>query len=91
MIFLIEVKVDGKVVERLAKEEIQKKLKEADFGLVMWDKNELVRRTCMSWSTILRTFFHHPECPKVKIGGKWYFKAKETEEFLLKWLEEHGK
>ncbi|MFD2638359.1 group-specific protein [Piscibacillus salipiscarius] len=85
---MLEVKVDGKVVEELAQEEIRKRLKNAEFDLVLWDKHELTRRTCMSWSTIQKLFFHNPEFPKKKIGGKWYFPAKKTTQFLLEWLEE---
>ncbi|MDQ0159006.1 group-specific protein [Alkalibacillus salilacus] len=85
---MIEVNVDQDTVEKLTKDEIQKRLSEADFDLVLWDKHELTRRTCMSWSTIQKTFFYHPDCPKVKLGGKWYFKAEEMKDFLLKWVEE---
>jgi len=69
-------------------EKIEEKLKEVELDLVFWDSAELKRRTCTSWNTIQDTFFHDPRFKKVKIGGKWYFPAKDTQQFLLEWLEE---
>lgn len=83
---MITVQVDEKRMDELAKEEIKKRLEENNLGLTFWDTSELRRRTCMSWSTIQDTFFHQEGFPKAKIGGKWYFPAKEAEEFLLAWL-----
>ena len=85
---MFEVKINRSIVEEICKEEIQKRLAKAEFDMVMWDKNELIRRTCMSWSTIQRTFFYRPDFPKVKLGGKWYFNARKTTDFLLNYLEE---
>lgn len=42
----------------------------------------------MSWNTIQENFFYDPRFPKHKIGSKWYYPAKEAEEFLLVWFEE---
>ncbi|MFC4387486.1 group-specific protein [Gracilibacillus marinus] len=84
---MIEVKIDQSLVEEICREEIQKRLDRAEFDMVMWDKNELVRRTCMSWSNIQRTFFYMSDFPKVKLGGKWYFPAAKTTQFLLSYLE----
>lgn len=86
---MIEVNIDHEFVETICREEIKKRLDKAEFDMVMWDKNELIRRTCMSWSTIQRTFFVIPDFPKVKLGGKWYFDAKKTTEFLLEYLEKN--
>ncbi|WP_371069110.1 group-specific protein [Sediminibacillus sp. JSM 1682029] len=84
---MIEVNVDQSFVEDICREEVQKRLDKAEFDLVMWDKNELVRRTCMSWSSIQRTFFYERDFPKVKLGGKWYFPAAKTTRFLLDYLD----
>jgi len=46
-----------------------------------------MRRTNLSWNTIQDNFFHDKGFPKMKIGGKWLYPAKEAEEFLLVWLE----
>lgn len=46
-----------------------------------------IRRTCMSWNTIQKEFFFDPYFPKRRVGGKWYFPAKKTKEFLLDWIE----
>ena len=84
---MLEVKVDEQIIQQLVKEEIQQKLKEVDSELVFWDRNELMRRTCMSWNFIQDQFFFNPEFPKYKVGTKWLFPAEKTKRFLLEWLE----
>lgn len=85
---MLEVKVDEQQIERLVKEEVKEKLKEASVDLVFWDRNELMRRTCMSWTFIQERFFYHPDFPKRKVGTKWVFPADKTKAFLLEWLEQ---
>ena len=84
---MLEVKVDEQVIHQLVKEEIQQKIKEVDSELVFWDRNELLRSTCMSWNFIQEQFFFHPDFPKYKVGTKWVFPAEKTKRFLLEWLE----
>lgn len=67
---------------------IEEKIEEINMDLVFWDSKELMRRTCLSWNTMQEHFFHHPDFPKAKIGSKWFFPAKETEEFLTKWMHD---
>lgn len=85
---MIKIQIDDNRVQELLKEAIEEKINELSNDLLFWDSNELKRRTCMSWSSIQDNFFHDKDFPKAKIGGKWYYPAKETEEFLLKWLKE---
>lgn len=85
---MIKIQIDDNRVQELLKEAIEEKINELSNDLLFWDSNELKRRTCMSWSSIQANFFHDKDFPKAKIGGKWYYPAKETEEFLLKWLKE---
>lgn len=85
---MLQIQVDQEAIEKLYIEAINKKIQEVDRELVFWDTKELKRRTCLSWNTIQDNFFHHKDFPKVKIGGKWMYPAKETEDFLKTWLEE---
>ncbi|MGE7667392.1 group-specific protein [Ureibacillus composti] len=85
---MIEIKMDETVILGMIKEAINKKVKEVETDLVYWDTKELKRRTCMSWNTIQDSFFHDHRFPKVKVGGKWYYPAKECEQFLINWLNE---
>lgn len=85
---MLSLQIDEGKLRQMCLEKIEEKLKEVDLDLVFWDSAELKRRTCMSWNTIQDTFFHDPRFKKVKIGGKWYFPAKDTQQFLLEWLEE---
>ena len=85
---MFQVKFDEQVIEQLVKEQIQQKLKEVDSSLVFWDRKELMRRTCMSWDFIQKTFFFRKDFPKYKVGAKWVFPADKTKAFLLDWLEE---
>ncbi|MDC3414304.1 group-specific protein [Terrihalobacillus insolitus] len=83
---MLQIQVDEEVIKELYQKAIDERLKELDQELVYWDTKELKRRTCMSWNTILNTFFWEDDFPKVKIGGKWYFPADEAKRFLNQWL-----
>lgn len=85
---MLTVTVDERKIRQMYSEKIAEKIKEAEVDLVYWDKKELVRRTCMSWESILKYFFYDKRFRKFKIGGKWYFPAKEAKEFLLEWISE---
>lgn len=85
---MLTVKIDENEVRELYLERLEEKIKEIDNELVFWDTNELKRRTCLSWNTILDKFFFDPRFPKFKVGQKWMFPAEETKKFLLQWLRE---
>jgi hypothetical protein len=87
---MIKVQIDEEKVKEIYLEEVNKKIKELDTSLVLWDTKELRRRTCMSWTAISNTFLHDQRFPKYKVGTKWYFPAREAEEFILKWIKEQG-
>ncbi len=88
---MIDVKIDEDETRKLVLQKVEQCIKEIDVELVYWDSKELMRRTCMSWNTIQKEFFFHPELPKFKLGGKWYFDARETQQFLRQWLRENDK
>lgn len=88
---MLTVKIDEQEVRDLYLEKLEEKIKEIDSELVFWDTNELKRRTCLSWNTILDKFFYDPRFPKFKVGNKWMFPAEETKRFLLQWLREQPK
>lgn len=85
---MLEIKIDENEVRKLYLEELEKHIKRIESQLTFWDTNELLKRTCMSWNTIQKEFFYDPRFPKYKVGRKWYYPAKKTEEFLIMWLEE---
>lgn len=87
---MLSVQIDESEVKRLARERIAELVKTIDAEYVFWDTAELKKRTCMSWDTIQATFFFDPRFPKHKVGGKWYFPARETRDFLIKWLDEQS-
>jgi len=86
----MKVEVDSVEVKRICRERIEELVKEVDAEYVFWDSKELMKRSCMSWNTILQMFFHDPRLIKRKVGGKWYFPVKETREFLRQWLLEQS-
>ncbi|WP_058302863.1 group-specific protein [Gorillibacterium timonense] len=86
---MIEIHIDQHQVNEFVKEKISDILKQLDSDYVFWDSKQLSKLTCMSWGTIQSTFFFHPDFQKHKIGGKWYFPAREAREFLERWLKEH--
>jgi phage pi2 protein 07 len=85
---MLQVQIDESAVREAIKKRIEEVIQQADADLVFWDAKELMRRTCMSWNFIQQQFFFDPRFPKVKVGNKWYFPAREAREFLEKWLRE---
>lgn len=85
---ILNVQIDEHAIKTLCRETIENLVKEVDAEYVYWDTAELKKRTCMSWNTIQDNFFFDNRFLKRKVGGKWYFPAKETREFLTKWLQE---
>lgn len=85
---MLTVQIDEAQVREEIRRRIAELVKEVDAEYVFWDTEELKRRTCMCWNTILSTFFYDPRFPKAKIGGKWYFPARQAREFLERWFEE---
>lgn len=84
----VKVDMDEREVLKFCREKIDSMIQEIESELVFWDSAELKKRTCMSWNFIQETFFFDQRFIKRKIGGKWYFPAKETREFLEIWLRE---
>ncbi|WP_110926821.1 hypothetical protein [Bacillus massiliglaciei] len=85
---MITVKINEDMAERLFLEELRKHLDQLDRHLTFWDMKELCRQTCMSENNIKEKFFYDERFPKRRVGGKWYFPALETENFLLMWIKE---
>lgn len=88
MISLVNLQIDEQEVEKIFIQELKKRLDELQHRQTFWDLKELVRQTNMSDTFIKEKFFYDPRFPKYKVGNKWYFPAKEAEEFLLVWLRE---
>ncbi|MMZ56499.1 hypothetical protein D1872_183930 [compost metagenome] len=85
---ILNVQVDECEVIKICQEQIRKIVQDVEGEYVFWDSAELKKRTCMSWNFIQELFFYDPRFTKRKIGGKWYFPAKETRAFLEAWLKE---
>lgn len=88
---MISLQVDEQHIEQRFLEELRKRLDKIERRHTFWDMKELCRQTNMSENSIKEKFFYDPRFPKHKIGGKWYFPAKECEEFLLMWIKEQPK
>lgn len=88
---MINVQIDEHVVRELCLEKIEEAMKKVDKDLVFWDANELKRRTCMGWNSIVERFFSDSKFPRYKIGTKWFFPADETKKYLLAWLSEQSR
>ncbi|QQZ58852.1 group-specific protein [Paenibacillus sonchi] len=84
----LSVTINKAEILKICREQVEQLIQEFDNEFVFWDTNQLKKRTCMSWNTIQEYFFFDPRFPKRKVGGKWYFPAHETREFLREWLLE---
>lgn len=87
---MIEIKLDEEYIEQEFKKRLEKRLDELQAMEVWWDMNDLQEKTRMSVNTIKTHFFYDERFPKSLIGGKWYFPAEETREFLLVWIKEQS-
>ena len=87
---MIAIEIDEREVDRLIREEVERKLRDLTHRHTFWDMAELSEQTCMSITFIKENFFYDPRFPKYRVGRKWLMPARETEEFLLMWLKEKG-
>lgn len=85
---MFTVQLDEREIEQRFLEELRKRLDTVEQRFTFWDFKELCRQTHMSENNIKEKFFYDPRFPKRKVGAKWLFPAKETEEFLLMWIKE---
>ncbi|WP_313891154.1 group-specific protein [Psychrobacillus sp.] len=88
---MLSLQVNESELELMFREELSKKLKEIEHRHTFWDMDELMRQTNMSLPFIKEKFFYNENFPKFKVGRKWLFPAKETEEFLLNWLKQQAR
>lgn len=84
---MLQIQLDEEQIKKLLLEKIEEKVEAAGKELVFWDSGELKRRTCLSWNTIQEHFLSDPYFPKTKVGTKWIFPAKETEQYLMNWYK----
>lgn len=84
---MIEIKLNQEILERLIADELREQFNDLSHGHTFWDMKELCRQTCMSHTFIKQQFFYEKDFPKYRVGRKWLFPAKETEQFLLEWLK----
>lgn len=87
---MITVELNQESLEKTFKQELQKRLDSIQHNLTLWDMKELQRQTSMSVNTIKEWFFYDDRFPKYRVGNKWYFPARECEEFLIMWLKEQS-
>ena len=85
---MIDVSINQDYVEERFLDELNKRLNKLSYKCTLWDMKELMKQTNMSDNNIKEKFFYDPRFPKYKIGGKWYFPAKEAEDFILMWIKE---
>ena len=88
---MLTIQVNDQEIEQIFLNEVKKRLDQLEKQQVFWDMKTLSKVTCMSENFIKDQFFYDPRFPKFRVGKKWLFPAKETEEFLLMWLKEHPK
>jgi hypothetical protein len=85
---LFEIKVNEDEIKELYLSVLDKHIAKIEKETIFWDSKELRRQTKMCWNTIQNAFFFDPRFPKHKVGGKWFFHAAKTREFLDIWFEE---
>lgn len=88
---LIDIHINQQLIEQKFLEEFKKRIDQIESQQVLWDTKTLCEKTSMSINTIKDNFFYNSGFPKHKIGGKWYFPARECEAFLLQWIKEQPK
>lgn len=88
---MIQLQVNERELESILRDELQSRLRELEHRHTFWDMKELCRQTNMSEPFIKEQFFFDPRFQKFRVGRKWLFPAKETEQFLLQWLKEQAR
>lgn len=85
---MLQVQIDPSFAETILREEIQKNIEQVSVKTLFWDMKELCRQVQMSETFVKEQFFYNPDFPKFRVGKKWLMPAKQTEEFLLSWIEQ---
>lgn len=85
---MLTIQLNEEEIQQRFDEELKKRLDRIESQKTFWDMKTLCQQTCLSENTIKEKFFYDERFPKFKIGGKWMFPARETENFLLSWLRE---
>lgn len=68
-LIMLKIQIDEEEMRRLYLEKLEEKIKEVETDLVFWDRQELLRRTRISWNKIQKEFFFDPRFSKHKIGS----------------------
>ena len=87
---MLQIQLDQQQIEEAFKKELKTRLDELEAEEVFWNMEDLQQKTRMSVNKMKEYFFYDDRFPKYQVGRLWYFPAKETREFLLKWLKEQA-
>lgn len=92
---LLKITVDEILLRKLAKEEIQKHLKDIDGSGTWWDLKRLESETCRKRDWLIENILLNPrfkdEMKCVSNGrdsGRWMFQAAAMRTFLNKYFQE---
>jgi len=87
---VIEININEKALENEIIKQINNKIEEFDKNKLFYSLDDLVRITTFSKGHIMNTFFNDYRFKKIRkrVGRKWVFPLKETNDFLKIWISE---
>lgn len=87
---VLKLEIDKQKLEENILKEIKSKIKEYQLTKVFYSLEDLSYITSFSIGHIRNTFFKDKRFKKIrrKVGRKWVFPVKETNEFLKIWIME---
>lgn len=80
--------VDHELLEKLYKEEINKRLDLLENETLLMNMKQLCESMNLSRPTVEKIFIKNPDFPTIKINSKYMFHRKEVSEFLVNWSKE---
>lgn len=84
---MLQLTIDQEVIEQMAREAIEQRVKEIENTLFFMTTKEVLRYTGMSWNSFNDIFMSDSEfTAAIRLGNKWLFNKEELDSYLDKFF-----
>ncbi|WOV83920.1 hypothetical protein PGH26_13705 [Sporosarcina jeotgali] len=86
---MIDIQIDQALVEQMAREAIEEKLKSMDESIYFLNTKQVLKYVNMSWNSFQENILHDPAFKAgIRLGSKWLFNKAELDLYLDKFFTE---
>lgn len=84
---MIQIDIDKNVIEEMAKQAIEERLKEFDKAVYFMDSKAVTKYVGMSWNSFDTHILNDPNfTAAIRLGNKWLFNRAELDIYLNKFF-----